>query len=319
MFRSIRLGLALAFAVSAALLAPGPNANAGPDTFPDSFPLPNGFQPEGIAIGPGPTAWFGSRVDGDIYRVDLRTGDGQVISQGPGPGNPSVGLKSNQNHRLFVAGGSAGTGRVVSTRTGLIQASYQFTTSPSFVNDVLLTGPAAWFTDSLNAQLYALPRSRDGRLPDADEVVTLPLTGEWEQGAGFAANGISQTPDRRALLVVHSALGLLYHVDRDTGVATVVDLGGTSLAAGDGLLLTGRILYVVQNRLNQVSVLRLDRSGMSGELVATITDPRFDTPTTVAAFRGCLYLPNARFSVPSPTPDTTYSVNRVPAHGSSNC
>jgi streptogramin lyase len=313
MFRSIRPGLAIALALSAALLVPGPSAEAGPDAFPDSFPLPDGFQPEGIAIGPGPTAWFGSRVDGDIYRVDLRTGDGQVISQGPG--TASVGLKSNQNHRLFVAGGPAGTGRVVSTRTGVIQASYQFTTNPSFVNDVVLTGPAAWFTDSFNAQLYALPRSRDGRLPDPDEVVTLPLTGQWVQGVGFAANGISRTPDRRALLVVHSTSGLLYHVDRDTGVATVVDLGGTTVPAGDGLLLRGRLLYVVQNRLNQVSVLRLDRSGMSGELVATITDPAFDTPTTVAAFGSCLYLPNARFTTP-PTPDTRYSVNRVPAHGS---
>jgi hypothetical protein len=314
MFRSIRLGLAMAFALSVALLAPGPNASADPDAFPDSFPLPNNFRPEGIAIGPGPTAWFGSRLDGDIYRVDLRTGEGEVISQGPG--TASVGLKSNQNHRLFVAGGPAGTGRVVSTRTGVIQASYQFTTSPSFVNDVLLTGPAVWFTDSLNAQLYALPRSRDGRLPDPNEVVTLRLTGEWAQGAGFAANGISQTPDRRALLVVHGTAGLLYHVDRDSGEATVVDLGGATVFNGDGLLLRGRLLYVVQNQLNQISVLRLDRSGMSGELVATITDPTFDTPTTVAAFRGCLYLPNARFNTP-PTPDTTYSVTRVPAHGSS--
>ena len=30
--------------------------------FPSSFPLPDGFQPEGIAIGPGPFAFFGSRA-----------------------------------------------------------------------------------------------------------------------------------------------------------------------------------------------------------------------------------------------------------------
>jgi len=46
--------------------------------------LPDGFQPEGIAIGKAPYAYFGSRADGDIYRADLRTGQGRVISQGPG-------------------------------------------------------------------------------------------------------------------------------------------------------------------------------------------------------------------------------------------
>jgi hypothetical protein len=32
------------------------------------------------------------------------------------------------------------------------------------------------------------------------DVVTLPLTGDWEQMAGFNANGIAQTPDRKSKL-----------------------------------------------------------------------------------------------------------------------
>jgi hypothetical protein len=44
--------------------------------------LPAAFQPEGI--GSVPFAYFGSRLDGDIYRIILRTGHGRVISQGPG-------------------------------------------------------------------------------------------------------------------------------------------------------------------------------------------------------------------------------------------
>ena len=51
--------------------------------FPTRIELPNGFQPEGIAIARG-TAYFGSRADGDIFAVDLKTGAGKVISQGPG-------------------------------------------------------------------------------------------------------------------------------------------------------------------------------------------------------------------------------------------
>jgi sugar lactone lactonase YvrE len=276
--------------------------------FPTQFALPNGFLPEGIAIGPGPTAYFGSRADGDVYRVDLRTGKGTVFSQGPG--TPSIGLKSDGRSRLFVAGGPAGTGRVVDLRTGNILASYQFTTqTATFVNDVVLTRDAAWFTDSQQPVLYKVPL-RHGELPEQSEIQTLPLSGDYVHEAGFNANGIAQTPDRRALLIVQSNTGKLFRVDPDTGVATTVDLGGESVSAGDGLLVLGRTLYVVRNQLNLVAVFELDKRGLRGELVKTITDPRFDIPTTVAAFGNRLYLPNARFTTP-PTPDTPYSAVAV--------
>jgi hypothetical protein len=73
------------------------------------------------------------------------------------------------------------------------------------------------------------------------------------------------------------------------------------------LLVKGRTLYVVQNVLNQVSVIRLDADGTSGSFAGTLTSPAFDVPTTVAAFGSSLFLPNARFSTP-PTPDTEYDV-----------
>ena len=138
----------------------------------------------------------------------------------------------------------------------------------------------------------------------------LPLTGEWEQVPGFNANGIAETPDHRALLVVQSATGLLFRVDPATGAATVVDLGGYVLDNGDGLLVVGRTLYVVQNQLNLVAEIRLDAQGTSGALVAKLTNPEFDVPTTVAAYANSLYLPNARFSTP-PTPATDYDANRI--------
>ncbi|WP_262852573.1 SMP-30/gluconolactonase/LRE family protein [Mumia quercus] len=300
--------VAVASVLAAALLAPPP-ASAHTHAFPDRIELPNGFMPEGIAVGPGPTAWFGSRADGDIYQVDLRTGAGAVVSQGPG--TPSVGMKSDRRGRLFVAGGPAGDGRVVSTRTGEILASYVFTSGPSFVNDVVLTKRSAWFTDSSNPQLYRVPLGRHGRLPGDSHVSALPLSGDWVQGTGFAANGITETPDRKALLVVHSTLGELHRVDPRSGVTRRVDLGGVSLVNGDGMLLDGRTLYVVQNRLNQIAVLKLDRAGRSGRLVGVLTDPDFDVPTTVASFGRWLYLPNGRFTTP-PATDTPYWVTRVP-------
>ena len=130
------------------------------------------------------------------------------------------------------------------------------------------------------------------------------------QVEGFNANGIAETPNRKALLVVNSATGLLYRVDPETGQATEVDLGGNSLPNGDGLLVRGRTLYVVQNQDNQVAVFKLNAAGTTGQLVDTLTNDDFDTPTTVAAFGNSLYLPNARFNTP-PTPDTPYWITRI--------
>ncbi len=79
-----------------------------------------------------------------------------------------------------------------------------------------------------------------------------------------------------------------------------VDLGGYALTNGDGLLVRGRTLYVVQNQLNQVAVFKLNRRGTAGALVKTLPVPDSDVPTTVAAYRGSLYLPNARFGIANP-------------------
>ena len=67
----------------------------------------------------------------------------------------------------------------------------------------------------------------------------------------------------------------------------------------------------MQNRLNKVAVLRLNSAGTAGELVEELTDPRFDVPTTVAAFGNRLYLPNARFGIANPT-EATYNAVAIP-------
>ena len=281
------------------------------EVFPTELALPDGWLPEGIAIGASPWAFFGSRADGDLYRVNLVTGEGSVFSQGPG--TPSVGLKVDHRGRLFVAGGSGGDARVVDSATGAILATYAFGNTPTFVNDVVLTGDAAWFTDSQQAALYRVPLARSGGLPSGSAVEEIPLGGQYAHvGGATNANGIAETPDGRALLIIQSATGLLFRVDPSSGDATRVDLGGALLANGDGLLMTGNgTLLVVQNRLNQVAVVHLDREGTEGEIVGVLTDPRFDVPTTVAAFGNRLYLPNARFTTP-PTPTTPYNAVAIP-------
>lgn len=295
-------------AVGAAGTAQASSAPPGGSTVEDLIELPDGFQPEGIAIGPGGTAYVGSLADGDVYVVDLRTG--AEITTLEGPGTPSVGLKIDHQERLFIAGGPTGQARVVDAETGEILETYQLTTGPAFINDVVLTRDGAWFTNSAAAELYFLPVSPSGELPDASDVVTLPLTGDWVQQPGFNANGIAETPDHQALLVIQSATATLFRVDPATGEATAVDLGGATLPNGDGLLVVGNTLYVVQNFSNTVAVVRLDADGTSGTLVDQLTSPEFDVPTTVARFGHSLFLPNARFGT-TPTPDTEYDVVRI--------
>ncbi|WP_433272905.1 SMP-30/gluconolactonase/LRE family protein [Actinosynnema sp. CS-041913] len=298
-------GVLAAVVVGLSLVTAAPATAESTHPFPSELPLPNGFRPEGIAIGHAPVAYLGSLADGDLIRVDLRTGKGEVFSQGPG--TPSVGLKIDRRGRLFVAGGNGGDARVVDARNGAILKSYKFSGTGAFVNDVVVTDDAAYFTDSSRALLYKIPFGRHGELPDT--ATEVPLTGDFVLKPGFNANGIAATPDRKALLVVQSNTGQLHRVV--DGVSKIVDLGGEVLTSGDGVLVRGRTLYVVRNSLNTVVVFTLDKSGASGKLVTKITDPRFDVPTTVAAFGERLYLPNARFGTP-PTPTTEYKVVAVP-------
>ncbi len=299
----------IAAAAAASILINPERAGAhGSDRFPTLIPLPDNWLPEGIAIGSRPFAYFGSRADGSIYRANLITGEGAALPT-PGPGTPSVGLKIDHRGRLFVAGGNAGNGRVVSAATGEILASYQFTTEASFVNDVVLTPRAAYFTDSRRAALYVVPTGHYGR--PSDTFTTLPLTGDLVVNPAVNnANGISRTPDGRALIIVQSNTGMLFRVDPATGVTTTVDLAGESLPNGDGLLQEGRTLYAVQNRLNTVAVLRLARDGSWARVEQRVTDPRFNVPTTVASYGHRLYLPNAKFGAVPPA--TTFEAIAIP-------
>ncbi|WP_305789399.1 superoxide dismutase [Symbioplanes lichenis] len=267
--------------------------------------LPDNFQPEGIAIGKQPYAYFGSRADGDIFRVDLRTGRGRVLTEGPG--TPSLGLKVDDRGRLFVSGGSGGNARVLDARSGRLLKSYTLQTVPSFINDVILTGGAAWYTDSTNPVLFKLPLGQHGKLPAA--AVRVPLTGDIAYATGNNANGITATPDGRGLILVQSNTGKLFRTTY-AGGTTEIDLGGESVPNGDGLLLRGSTLYVVQNRLNVIAKVDLNWRATRGTVVSRTSSPAFDVPSTVAAYGNRLYLPNARFTT-TPTPETEYTAVAV--------
>jgi hypothetical protein len=83
------------------------------------------------------------------------------------------------------------------------------------------------------------------------------------------------------------------------------------VASGDGVLLQGDVVYVVQNFLNKVAKVRLSNNFRDGDVVSRTTDPDFDVPTSVDVFGDALYLVNARFTTP-PTPETPYWIAPIP-------
>ncbi|MFG1608488.1 SMP-30/gluconolactonase/LRE family protein [Actinoplanes sp. NPDC049265] len=297
--------LAIATMAALAVTAGAVPASASQGHLRTAFDLPAGFQPEGIAIGKAPYAYLGSRADGDIYRVNLESGRGKVVSEGPG--TPSLGFKLDRDGRLFVAGGTGGDARVIDSRSGRVLKSYTLQTGTAFINDVTLAGGSAWFTDSANPNLHRVKFGRHGALPGVAKAV--PLTGDIVYQTGNNANGIAPTPDGRGLIIVQSNTGLLFRTSW-TGVTRKIDTGGVLVTNGDGLWLRGRSLYVVQNRDNKITEIKLDSAATRGTVVSTTTSDAFDVPTTIAEYAGRLYLPNARFTTPA-EPTTPYNVTSV--------
>ena len=298
-----RLLLALA-AISAALTSVAGAQNA----FPTRIALPNGFGPEGIAIA-GEQFYVGSIPTGAVYRGSLRTGSGAVLVPAVS-GRAATGMKIDRG-RLFVAGGPTGNAYVYNAKTGALITSYAF--SGGFVNDVVVTKRAAWFTDSFKPLLYRVPLGPNGRPGGPTTFSAVDLTGDYSQGPNFNVNGIDATKNGKTLVFVQSNSGKLFTAGAN-GVARAIALaGGESVANGDGILLEGKTLYVVQNSMDVVAKIALSSNLRSGRVVRRISDTEnLDFPTTIAELGSRLYAVNARFDFPSPDASTPYWVTKLP-------
>jgi hypothetical protein len=280
------------------------------DSFPDTIQLPNGFRPEGIERGPGHTLFVANFDHGAVFRADARTGAGEILVPAR-PDRQALGIKlDRRTNHLFVSGGATGHAFVYDASDGHDVADITLTTSATtFINDHVLTQDAVYFTDSFQPVIYRVALDRHGRIRHGD-VEPITLKGDFVFTAGqFNANGIVLAPTGK-LIVINSFNGVLYSVDPDSGFASAIDTGGQTFMTGDGLVLSGRTLYVVQNT-NQISVLELGRHSNRARLDHVITDPRFDVLATAVLFGDdALYVTNPRFGVDA-TPETPFKVVRV--------
>jgi hypothetical protein len=277
-------------------------AGGGGSQLQDRIDLPNGWQPEGVASGQGKRLFVGSIPTGDVLRVNAKTGEGEVAVDAP-DGRAAIGLKATARERLYVAGGPTGMAFSYNGRTGEDRGSLQLAPEgeATFVNDVTLTRRTAYFTDSERPVLYAVER-------DMSSFEELELRG-FKPKPDFDLNGIVDAR-RRTLIAVQGNVGRLWRIDARSGKSRKISLGGKKVVNGDGLLLRGRKLYVVQNQDNRIAVVRLERNLKRGKIVRKIRDKDFDIPTTVAAVGRSLYVANARFGT-DPTPETEYWLTRV--------
>jgi hypothetical protein len=295
--------IASAAAMLALALTAG-SVSAAP--FPATIQLPLGWAPEGVTAGHGVTAYVGSLADGAIARVNLRSGDVDVLAAGAA-GRVTVGIDHEGDaNRLWAAGGPTGEIRAYDARSGDLLGTWSVTAG--FLNDVVVTSSAVYVTDSFIQQLIVIPLPADGSLPDPDAAVALPLTGDLVYGAGFNVNGIERVG--RWLAVVQSSTGGLFRVDPKTGVTAAIDLGGAELTFGDGLESRGSTLFVVRNQANEIAIVKLRANGLRGQVLDALTSPDLDVPTTVALVGGRLWAVNARFGVPV-TPTTEYWITRL--------
>jgi len=275
------------------------SAGTSAPVFPDFIQLPADFGPEGIASGNGTTFYAGSlaaSTRGQILVGDLRTGE--VATLVAPDGVPATGMKHDpRSNLLFVARAGSGMGTIFDARSGEVVTSYQFHTAPTFINDVVITRDAAYFTDTQAPFLYRVALGPAGA--PAVEFTTIPLPGT------FRTNGIAATSNGEQLFVVDGATAQLYRIDTATHTPVVVDLGGETLPNADGLLLDGKTLYVVQNVRNRIAVVELLPDYLFGTIAGFITEPftsnpSTKVPTTIAEFGNALYAVTAGFAAPSP-------------------
>ncbi len=125
-----------------ALTLPMLSASAGEKPFPKIIPALDDSIPEGFAIGKGSTAYNGS-IDGSIYKMNLRTGEGEifVLADDPFTGCTKLGMRvDRRSNNLIVAGCEVGNALVYDADTGEKLGSYQLDNSGlSAINDLAIT------------------------------------------------------------------------------------------------------------------------------------------------------------------------------------
>ncbi len=286
----------------------------GADSSAITYPLPGEkVFPEGIAYQESTGDFFvSSTTDGAIYRGNVASDATEVFLAPETDGRgTAVGMALDSQGRLFISGGDTGKFFVYDTSDGRLIDSSSNGEKKTFVNDVTVTPDgSAYFTDSMNPQLYRATPTADGGYKFEPFVNFEDTVLRYKEG--FNLNGITSTPDGRYLITVQSNTGNLYRIDTANAEVTKIDTGGADLTNGDGILLDGQTLYVVRNEEERIVPVQLSADYTSGAAGRAFTDDSFMHPTTIAAYDGRLLVVNSQFDVrESGDPKLPFNVSNV--------
>ena len=271
--------------------------------------------PEGVAYRSDTGDFYvGSTTDGTVFRGNVEGGskEAEVFLEPESDGRTTaIGMEVDEDGRLFIAGGDTGHIFVYDTESAnLVRRLDTPDAEATFLNDVAVTPDGeAYFTDSMRPVLFRVTSTGDG-VGEAEPWLNFEGTpAEYEEGFNF--NGIDATEDGRYLVAVKSNTGELFRIDTESKEVVEINLGGETLANGDGLLLDGRTVYVVRNEQGLIVPVKLSGEYISGEVGEPFTDPSFAFPTTIAKTNGRLLVVNSQFDKREGEPELPFTVSSV--------
>lgn len=320
----------VAISATALLALSAQSISAGEKPFAKLVPALDGAPPEGFTIGKGTMAYNGS-IDGSIYKVNLRNGEGEILV----PAEPGfdvfagdcykLGMRvDRRSNNLIVAGCAQGDAYVFDADSGEEIMKYQLDDSGfSVINDLAITQDAVYFTDFGQSYIYRLPLSKNGEIPGSPDAATaIPLTGDFDNGVNLInayANGIVAMPDGKTLIVGNSGTSKIFKVDPETGHSDEIIVSPPLAGLLDGSFLDAIVMYdgalfILSPgdtpALDSIQVVILDDDMLTGTLVGKITDSDMDGVASGAMHGDSLYVNNARYGN-FPGLPTTYDITKI--------
>ena len=277
---------------------------------PERFELPGeNIFPEGIAYDESTGDFFVSgTTDGTIFRGNVEEGaETEVFLEGEQDGRSSAVGMTVDDGRLYIAGRDTGRVFVYDIENGELLQSFENDRGNSLINDAVATSAGdVYFTDSFAPVLYRV--SGSGEELAFEEYIDFEGTPVGYRD-GFNLNGIVATEDGRFLITVQYNTGDLYRIDVESQEITQIELSGTFLSTGDGLVLDGQNLYVVRNEPGDVVPVELSEDFTSGEAGEGFGGSSLQYPTTAVKYDDRLLVVNSRFGG---DPAQPFTVSNVP-------
>lgn len=270
--------------------------------------------PEGVAYREETGDFFvGSTTDGTIFRGNVEDGPSEMevfLEPGEDGRETAVGMKVDDEGRLYISGGETGRAWVYDTESGELVNSYETPEADmTFINDVAVTPDGdAYFTDSMRPVMFRIPAGSTE--PEMESWLNFDGT-PVEYTEGFNLNGAAATEDGRYLITILSGTGQLFRIDTESREVVEIDIGGETLTNGDGILLEGQTLYVVRNQQGEIVPVELDETFSSGEVGEGFSDPSLRYPTTIAGYDDRLLVVNAQFDERGGDPEIPFTVSDI--------